>query len=66
MLLGQLKEKHTDRIVIMTVTELITAGIKTMNDTDFKGPTGAAVEACFRDIISGSWNEIRNVIKRSL
>lgn len=66
MLFGQLKEKHSDRIVIMTVTELITAGIKAMNETDFKGPTGAAIESCFRDIISGSWNEIRNIIKRSL
>lgn len=66
MLFGQLKEKHTDRIVIMTVTELISAGLKAMETIKFNGPTGGAIKSCFEDIKASPWNDIRGIIKRSL
>ena len=68
MMYGQLKEKHTDRIVIMTVNEIVVQGIKTLNELNeaHKGPMEQAVRACFSDLISGSWNDIRGIIKRSL
>lgn len=66
MTYGQLREKHTDRIVIMAVTEIVTAGIQKLSASDLEGPSGAAIKACLEDIKNSTWNDIRAIVKRSL
>lgn len=61
-----LREKHGERILNLTATDIVLAGMKALQGSGDKSPLAAAINACMVDINSGSWDEIRAAIKRSL
>lgn len=65
-MITDLKYKHGEKVLQLTVTSIISEGIKTMLDQDPQSPIGQAVRACLDDIIAHEWNEIRAIIKRTL
>ena len=64
----ELKEKHGERILSLVVTDIVMQGLIRMREhpRDTKSPLGAVISSCFEDIDSGTWDEIRAAIKRSL
>lgn len=64
----ELKEKHGERILSLVVTDIVMQGLIRMREhpRDTQSPLGAAISSCFEDIDSGTWDEIRAAIKRSL
>lgn len=68
MMLTELKEKHTERIICQTVTDIVVAGLSRIaaQDGDYTTPLAADVRRCFDDINNSSWDDIRAIIKRSL
>ena len=62
----EIKARHGEKVLQLTVTSIITEGIKAMLAEDPQSPIGKAVDACLKDIIAQDWNDIRAIIKRSL
>ena len=64
----ELKEKHGERILSLVVTDIVMQGLIRMREhpRDTQSPLGAVISSCFEDIDSGTWDEIRAAIKRSL
>ena len=62
-----IKGKHGERLLSLASTDIVLAGMKALlQEPEEKSPLTAQVQECIRDINSGSWDEIRAVIKRSL
>jgi hypothetical protein len=67
MTFTDLKEKHSERILGLVVTDIVLQGLSAVREG--KQESSALAEACraaFEDIDAGSWDEIRAVIKRTL
>lgn len=66
----ELKNKHTERMINLVVTDIVIAGLSRLKtDQDLKAPDNPLAEswaACFTDINGSSWDDIRSIIKRSL
>lgn len=64
----ELKDKHGERILNLVVTDIVMQGLMAVRQRprDEHSPLGAVISSCFNDIDSGSWDEIRSAIKRSL
>lgn len=65
----ELKEKHSERLVNLTVTEIVLGGLARIREKDRAAegsPLGIEVRKCFDDIDNSTWDEIRAIIKRSL
>ena len=63
----ELKKKHGERMLSMAATEIVIQGlIYCRQHEEDHTPLGAQMASCMEDINSGSWDEIRAVIKRSL
>ncbi len=64
----ELKTKHGERILSLVVTDIVMQGLISIREhrRDTESPLGAAINSCFEDIDSGTWDEIRAAIKRSL
>ena len=64
-----LKEKYSERLVNLTVTEIVLGGLARIREKDPAAegsPLGIEVRKCFDDIDNSTWDEIRAIIKRSL
>ena len=68
MTITELKQKHPERIIGMTVTYIVIAGLSRIasEEGDYTTPLTADVRRCFDDINGSSWDDIRSIIKRSL
>ena len=64
----ELKDKHGERILNLVVTDIVMQGLIAVREhkRDDLSALGAVISSCFEDIDSGSWDEIRSAIKRSL
>lgn len=65
----ELKEKHSERLVNLTVTEIVLGGLARIREKDPAAegsPLGIEVRKCFDDIDNSTWDDIRAIIKRSL
>ena len=63
----EIREKYGERMLSMAATDIVIQGIKYMLEHyDERSALGRDLKACMEDINSGSWDEIRAVIKRSL
>lgn len=65
----ELKEKHGERLINLTVTEIVLGGmsaIRKKDPTAEGSPLGVEVRKCFDDIDNSTWDEIRAIIKRTL
>lgn len=62
----EIKLKYGEKVLVMTVNEIIIQGIKAMEDLEEKSSFAMAVKRCFEDIRSCEWQDIRAIIKRNL
>ena len=63
----ELKEKHGERLIFMVCSDVVIQGMKYMLEHyDERSTLGKDCKECLKDINSGSWDEIRSVIKRML
>ncbi len=65
----ELKEKYSERLVSIVVTEIVVGGMARIREKDpaVEGsPLGVEVRKCFDDIDNSKWDDIRAIIKRSL
>lgn len=62
----EIKAKHGEKVLAMTVNEIVIRGIKAMEAIDAKSPSALAVKSCYEDIRSCEWQDIRAIIKRNL
>lgn len=63
----EIREKYGERMLSMAAADIVIQGIKCMLEHyDERSSLGKDLKACMEDINSGSWDEIRAVIKRSL
>lgn len=65
----ELKEKHGERLINLTVTEIVLGGMSQIRKKDPAAegsPLGVEVRKCFDDIDNSTWDEIRAIIKRTL
>ena len=63
----ELREKYGERMLSMVATDIVLQGLKYMMEHyDERSTLGRELKACTEDINSGSWDEIRSVIKRTL
>lgn len=62
----EIKAKHGEKVLEMTVTEIVIQGIKSIEDLEVRSPASQAVKNCFEDIRSCEWQDIRAIIKRNL
>ncbi len=61
-----LREKHGETILNLTATEIVLAGLKTALANKDKSVLAESIAKCAEDINSGTWDEVRGAIKRSL
>ena len=68
MTITELKAKYGERIVEVTVTDIVIAGISWIatEDGDYTTPLASEIRRCFDDINASKWNDIRSIVKRSL
>ncbi len=68
MTITELKQKHTERIIAIAVTEIVISGMARIRERTPKegSPLGIDVRKCFEDIDNSTWEDIRAIIKRSL
>ena len=65
----ELKEKYGERLVNLTVTEIVLGGMSQIRQKDPEAegsPLGVEVRKCFDEIDNSTWDEIRAIIKRTL
>ena len=63
------KDKYGERILGIACTDIVIAGIKQNlrnNSGEYSNPLGAEVLRCIEEISKSEWNDLRNIIKRSL
>lgn len=67
----ELKQKHTERIINLVVTDIVISGLRDLKE-DAKdvisrnNPLAESWAKCFNDINDSSWEDIRSIIKRML
>lgn len=65
----EIKEKYGDRILGIACTDIVLLGIKEnirTGDGAYDNALGSEVLKCINDINKSEWNDLRNIIKRSL
>lgn len=63
----EIREKYGERMLSMVATDIVQQGIRFLQEHyDDRSSLGKEMKACIEDINSGSWDEIRAVIKRTL
>lgn len=65
----ELKEKYGERILGIACTDIVLMGIKEnirAKMDGYENPLGSEVLKCINDINKSEWNDLRNIIKRSL
>ena len=65
----ELKEKYSERLISIVVTEIVVGGMARIREKDPTAegsPLGVEVRKCFNDIDNSKWDDIRAIIKRSL
>ena len=63
----EIREKYGERMLSMVATDVVLAGLRSLQEHyDDRSALGREMKACIEDINSGSWDEIRAVIKRML
>lgn len=63
----EIREKYGERMLSMVATDIVQQGIRFLQEYyDDRSALGKEMKACIEDINSGSWDEIRAVIKRML
>ena len=64
---ASLKEEYGERIVGTACTDIVLAGIRESRTGDeYQNAFGQQVSVCIEKIKNSEWNDIRNIIKRSL
>ena len=64
----ELKEKYGERIMGIACTDIVLTGIKEnlREDGAYNNQLRSKVLKCITDINNSEWNDLRNIIKRSL
>jgi hypothetical protein len=63
----EIREKYGERMLSMVATDIVLQGLRSLQERyDDRSALGREMKACIEDINSGSWDEIRAVIKRTL
>lgn len=63
------KDRFGERILGIACTDIVLMGIKEnlrSNAGEYSNPLGAEVLRCIEEINKSEWNDLRNIIKRSL
>ena len=63
------KDRYGEQILGIACTDIVLAGInKNLREggSEYSNPLGAEVLRCIEDINKSEWNDLRNIIKRSL
>ena len=62
------KEKFGERILGIAATDIVLMGINQniRNGGEYSNPLGSEVLRCIQEINKSEWNDLRNIIKRSL
>ena len=69
MNLTELKSKHRDVVIILTVSEIVEQGVKALAARHDQEGIAGEVAACALDIkatYDNNYNDFRNIIKRAL
>lgn len=64
-----IKEIYGERVLGIACTDIVLAGIKEnlrTREGGYDNPLGSEVLKCINDINKSEWNDLRNIIKRSL
>lgn len=66
----ELKNRHTERMINLVITDIVIAGLSHLKtDQEMRkadNPLAESWAACFNDINGSSWEDIRSIIKRTL
>lgn len=67
MTMNDLKMKYGDRVLILTASEIVKAGLDAVKARDQSGRAmDITVAACASEIEAQGWNDVRAIIKRCL
>ena len=67
MAMNDLRMKYGDRVLILTASEIVKAGLDAVKARDQSGRTmDITVAACASEIEAQAWNDVRAIIKRCL
>ena len=69
MTYAEAKEKFGERILGIAATDIVLMGINQNlrnRGGEYSNPLGSEVLRCIEDINKSEWNDLRNIIKRSL
>lgn len=67
MVMNDLRMKYGDRVLILTASEIVKAGLDAVKARDQSGRAmDMTVAACASEIETQAWNDVRAIIKRCL
>lgn len=67
MAMNDLRMKYGDRVLILTASEIVKAGLDAVKARDQSGRAmDITVAACASEIEAQEWNDVRAIIKRCL